>query len=352
MSANGSYDVVIVGAGLSGALVASTLAAEGQHVVVLEAAQSLGGTMRRQPGLAMLGTPTPFVELIDDVGTEKAHTLWELTSDNLVRLEILLDQLGVASSKSGSLRLAADPRQSETFRASAEQLRTYGYDVTLEDGNQYEDLVALNTRDDLLFDPRDLIARLLDQENIILELGVEVHTTKDRPDGSVAVWAHNQYLWADKVVFANGIHVTRFNSQLAEELRPVAVHTVVLNNVPALDRPLVLDSGHICFLPYEDRGYLTGWDTDETELIERLSAVGDQLCPDAIVDERFTTRIACTSDHLPIVGQMPGAPKLSFINGLGPFGLNLAMVATEELAALILEDRAPELFSIDRFADA
>ncbi|MBN1246460.1 MAG: FAD-binding oxidoreductase [Anaerolineae bacterium] len=351
MSANSPYDVVIVGAGLSGALVASTLAAEGQQVVVLEAAQSLGGTVRRQPGLALLGTPTPFIGLIDDIGAEKAHTLWELTSDNLVRLEILLDQLGVASEKPGSLRLATDSRQSELFRASAEQLQTYGYDVALEDGSQYEELVALSTHDDIVFDPQDLISRLLDQENIILELGAEVYATSDRPDGSVAVWAHNQYLWADKVIFANGIHATRFNSQLAAALQPVTVHTVVFNNVKEPERPLVLDTGHICFLPYQDRGYLTGWGEKEDDLIERLGAVAEQLCPDAVVHERFTTRIACTADHLPVVGQLPGAPNITFVNGLGPFGLNLAMVATEELAALVLEDRAPELFSLERFAN-
>ncbi len=349
MAINGPYDVVVVGAGLTGALVASTLAAEGQQVVVLEAAQSLGGTVKRQPGLALLGTPVPFLDLVKDIGSEKAHTLWELTSDNLLRTEILLDQLGIASKKPGSLRLAADPRECELYRASVDQLKTYGYNVDLEDDNKYEDLVAISTHDDIVFNPVDLVSQLLDHENIIVEAGTEAYTTTERQDGSVAVWAHQKYLWADKVVFANGIHATRSDNRLSDDLKPTYVHTVVLSNTQSLDRPLILDNGHICFLPLEDHGYLTGWSETSDGLFERLSSIGDQLCPGALVHERFTARVASTADHLPIAGQLPSTPNVYLVNGLGPFGLSLAMVATDELTALMIEGKEPELFSMNRF---
>ncbi|MCJ7550029.1 MAG: FAD-binding oxidoreductase, partial [Anaerolineae bacterium] len=192
MSTSGPYDVIVVGAGLAGALIASTLAAEGLQVVVLEASESLGGTIRRQPGLALLGAPTPFTELIAQVGKDLAHTLWELTSDNLVRLEILLDQNNVTTQRLGSLRLAADPDESDAFRESVQQLKTYGFSVDLEDDNRYGDLVAISTHDDIVFNPQDLISKLLDHENIIVELGAEAHTTKRRADGSIAVWAHQR----------------------------------------------------------------------------------------------------------------------------------------------------------------
>jgi glycine/D-amino acid oxidase-like deaminating enzyme len=52
-----------------------------------------------------------------------------------------------------------------------------------------------------------------------------------------------------------------------------------------------------------------------------------------------------------VVGRVSELPSVTFINGLGPFGLNLAVVAAEELTALILDDQSPELFHIDRFSD-
>ncbi len=350
MSASGPYDVIVVGAGLAGALIASTLAAEGLQVVVLEASESLGGTIRRQPGLALLGTPTPFTELIARLGKDLAHTLWELTSDNLLRLEILLDQNDIPTQKLGSLRLAANPDESDAFRESVQQLKTYGFSVDLEDDNRYGDLVAISTNDDIVFNPQDLISRLLDHENIIVELGVEAHTTKRRADGSIAVWAYRRYLWADKVIFANGIHATRLNNQLSQSLHPMCMHTIVLENIKALNRPLVLDNGGMCFLPYGDRAYLTGWSREEQDSLSRLSSVADQLCPRALVHGRFTTWIAYSLDHFPIVGQLEEEPGVYFVNGLGPFGLSLALVTTDALASLVLDGQAPEFFGLDRFS--
>jgi len=348
MSTSGPYDVIVVGAGLAGALIASTLAAEGLQVVILEASESSGGTIRRQPGLALLGTPTPFTELITQLGQDPAHTLWELTSDNLVRLEILLDQNNVTAQKLGSLRLAADPDESDAFRESVRQLQTYGFNVDLEDDNRYGDLVAISTHDDIVFNPQDLIHKLLDHENIIVELGVEAHTTKRRADGSIAVWAHQRYLWADQVIFANGIHATRLNSQLSRNLHPLCIHTIVFENIETLNRPLVLDNGRICFLPYGDRAYLTGWSREEQDSLSRLSSVADQLCPEALVHRRFTSWIASSADYFPIVGQLE-EPGVYFVNGLGPFGLNLALVTTDALASLILDGQTPEFFSVGRF---
>ena len=348
MSTADTYDVIVVGAGLTGALIASTLAEEGLRVVVLEAATSLAGTLRRQPGLALLGTPEPFIQLMERLGEELAHTLWELTSENLVRLEILLDRAGIPAQKTGSLRLAGDGAQSEIFRESAARLGTYGYAAELEDDSRYGDQVAISTADDLLFEPAALVSRLLDHDNIILELDAEVHKVKERPGDGIAVFAHKRFLWAEKVVFANGIHATRLCPELSQVLHPGNIHTLVFENTKTLARPLILDTGRIFFLPDGDAVYLTGWSDDETDTFWRLTAVAHQLCPDAMVHDRYTTRIARSDDMLPVVDRLPTNPNISVINGLGPFGLSLALVAADELAELVLYERQPELFSLKR----
>ncbi len=346
MSTIEPYDVTVVGAGLAGALVASILAEEGLQVVVLEATEALGGTIKRQPGLAMLGTPEPFTQVAARRGDEMAHTLWELTSENLVRLEILLERFGVASEKVGSLRLANDAKQSAEFRDSVMRLKEYGYAVTLEDDSRYGDQVAISTSDDLLFTPQALTSKLLEHENIIVEFDAEVEGIKRQPDGSIAVSAHKRYLWTRKVIFANGIHATRHDPNLAKIVRPACVHTIVFENNGALSHPLILDSGRVIFLPRGDNAYLTGWDDTEADLLWRLSTVANQLCPDALTRQRFTSWVAVRGDMLPLVGGLPDQPDTYLINGLGPFGLNLALVAADELAELVLHDRQPTLFAM------
>jgi glycine/D-amino acid oxidase-like deaminating enzyme len=272
--------------------------------------------------------------------------LWELTSENLVRLEILLERSGLRSEKVGSLRLANDAKQSTEFRNSATQLKEYGYAVTLEDDSRYGEQVAISTSDDLLFMPQELVSKLLEHENIIVELDAEVEGIKRQPDGSIAVAAHKRYLWTRKVVFANGIHAIRQDPALAEILHPACVHTIVFENTKTLVHPLILDSGRVLFVPYGDDAYLTGWDNSEVDILWRLGAVANQLCPDALISQRFTSWVAVRDDRLPVVGEIPGQPDTYTINGLGPFGLNLALVAAEELAELVLHNRQPTLFSI------
>jgi len=354
MATSGAYDVIVVGAGLTGALIASTLAAEGLQVVVLEAADATGGALRRQPGLALLGTPSLFTDAVTQLGEAQARALWELTSNNLVRLEILLDQNGVAMEKLGSLRLAATPDQTSAFRESVSALSTLGFNVSLEDDSRYGDLVAMSSPDDLVFVPRNLVSNLLDHENIILELNTEVHTIKRRADDSIAVWAYQRYLWADKVVYANGIHAIRQSSPLASHLHSTCIHTIVFDSDETEDdsRPLILDNGQMCFLPRQDLAYLTRWGRDEEENLRHLSAVAGQLSPGALVRERFTTRIASTNDSLPIVCESEAEPGVFYINGLAPLGLNLALTVTDELTALVLEGERPSLFGLDRLSAA
>jgi len=350
MATSGPYDVIVVGAGLTGALIASTLADEDLHVVVLEAADAAGGAIRRQPGLALLGTPSLYTDIVAELGEERARTLWDLTSDNLVRLQMLLEQHDVAADKRGSLRLATTPDQSGAFRDSVTALQSHGFSVALEDDNRYGGLVAMSSPDDLVFAPQDLVTKLLDHDNIILELNTEAYDTKRRTDDSIAVWAHQRYLWADRVIFANGIHAVRQGGPPAPHLHPTSVHTIIFDSdeTETGGRPLILDDGHMCFLPHQSRTYLTFWTRKEQDSLRRLSSVAEQLNPGALVRERFTTWIATTDDLLPVVCESGDEPGVFYANGLGPLGLNLALAAVDELAALVLEGEEPAHFGINR----
>jgi glycine/D-amino acid oxidase-like deaminating enzyme len=150
------------------------------------------------------------------------------------------------------------------------------------------------------------------------------------------------------VIFANGIHAIKFDPGLAEILRPACIHTIVFENTMTLTRPLILDSGRIFFMPHGDNIYLTGWDSNETDILWRLSAVANQICPDALVRQRFTSWVALRNGTLPVVGELPGQSGIYVINGLGPFGLSLALVAADELAELVLYKRAPTLFALEQ----
>jgi glycine/D-amino acid oxidase-like deaminating enzyme len=348
MAESDPFDVIVVGAGLTGAFVASRLAGDGLRVAIFEATDRVGGSLSRQPVLALLGTPEPLTDLKFRLGQESAQSLWQFTGENLQRLEALLDQFSVPYNKEGSLRLAKDAEQSDAFRDSAAELKAYGYAVELEDDNRYGDLAAIRTVDDFLFDPAALISKLLDHDNITVELNAEVHRIRHRADGKLAVWAHQHYIWCDKVILANGIHAARMDKRLSASLQATCVHTIVFEGVKNLLHPLILDSGRIAFLPWGERAYLVGWDENEVDIVWRLHSIADQLCPDALVQDRFTTWVAGSADKLPVVGRIPGEKEVYAISGLGPFGINLAIIVVDELAQLVMDDRAPTRFALNR----
>ncbi len=70
--------------------------------------------------------------------------------------------------------------------------------------------------------------------------------------------------------------------------------------------------------------------------------------PDALVRQRFTSWVALRNGTLPVVGELPGQSGIYVINGLGPFGLSLALVAADELAELVLYKRTPTLFALEQ----
>ncbi|HHE70888.1 MAG TPA: FAD-binding oxidoreductase [Chloroflexi bacterium] len=345
MATTGAYDAIVIGAGLSGALVASSLAEEGLHVVVLDARENPGGTMARQPGLALLGTACPFTVLGEMVGEDTALTIWEMTSEGLVRLEILLDQLGLQHTQPGSIRLATNQEESRALRRSAGQLREFGYRVRLEGEGE---AVAMHTEDDLIFDANHLIQRLLDHDHIIVEPGTEAHRISYREDGTIAVWAHHHYLWAETLVVASGAYVARLLLPLRDSFRVQAVHTLHLSNPDGLSSPILIDSGRFCYLPDGSGAYLSGWDGHGEMTLERLAKVASQICPDASVRSRFTVYTASTPDGLPLVGQPDPDRNLYVIGGFGPLGISLVLPAAEALLGLMLEGEGHPLFSLAR----
>lgn len=349
MSSSGPYDAIVVGAGLTGAMVAFHLAEEGLNVAVLEATAKTGGTVSRQPGLITLGTPEPFSQLEARWNTDVARQIWDLTHENLQRMAALVERTGVTTSPSSDLRLDDQQKGVESLGETAEQLQRYGYAVSLEATTPYGEGPGLRTSGSFVCLPGKLIAALLDHKAITLEFDAEVQQLKPRPEGGIAIWAHKHYLWADQVIIANGFHATRLHPKLGEVLRPDHVQTVKLENIKDYDRPCILNRHQACLVPYGEHVYLSGWGNSSQPIVERLSEIVQDYLPNAHVLERYAHWVMSSKDALPVVGQLPDMPGVTAINGLGPFGLNLVAVSADVLVKQLLNQHPVELFNLQRF---
>jgi glycine/D-amino acid oxidase-like deaminating enzyme len=348
MSTSDQYDVIIIGAGLAGALVARNLAAGGMQVVVLEATGSPGGTAKYKNILSMLGTPEPYSMLEARWGRVTALQIWDLTNKNLQLLIESLKETGQNIQNTGSIRTTTLGDEIEQWRDSVKLLQDQAYDIKFEVANDYQYEALMVTFDDITFSGEDLVNALLDHPNIIVEYNIEVHAVKQRNEGDLSIWGYRRYLWGDRVVLANGIYAIRFQDSLHKIIRPRYSHTIDVQPVPSLKHPMILEHGSVNIIPTGDMWHITGWGIEEHAVLNNIITTAKKYCPDAKIKERYSGWVAQSSDDIPIIGALSSNPSIYTINGLGMFGASWVFVAAQQLADLILNNNQPRFLNIAR----
>ncbi len=343
-------DVVVVGAGVAGALVARALAEQRLSVAVLEATAEPGGVARHGLGVAILGTPEPYVTLAERVGGKRAAQIWQLTRRNLELLAETLRRYDVPFERVGTLRTTGDGDEAQRYRRSVDLLTQQGYQVSLEDATDYGYLVGLRTTEDVAFEPPALIEKLLDHPNITLETDAEVQAVKSGQDGDVpivSIWAHKRYLRARGAVLTAGAFAVHLDRHLAHVLSPRLVQIAEVQERTPLPAVIVVEGGEVAVRAHGDRWRFVGRG-DGTPTWSRLAKAAQQFCPEAKITARRSGWVAASRDGLPVVGELPGAPKVYVIGGLGAWGLSWAWIAAERLTALMVHDEAPGPLALNR----
>jgi glycine/D-amino acid oxidase-like deaminating enzyme len=348
MSTTSHYDVIVIGAGLAGALVARYLADGGMQIVVLEATASPGGSAKSKHIVALLGTPEPYSELESRWGRESALHIWDLTFENLHLLNNCLGQQGREFQQTGSIRPTTRSDEIQLWQDSVHLLQDQAYDIELEGTSAYNYEALMCTYDDVIFDGKNLAKNLLDHPNIITEYGIEVNDIKPRKSGDLAIWGYRRYLWGDRVVLANGIHAIRFQDGLNSILKPAYIHTIDAHNVPSLKHPMIIERGSVNIIPSGDIWHITGWGNTEEDVLNNIIAIARNYCPEANVQIRNSGWVAQSHDAVPVIGALPNHPNVYTINGLGPFGASWVFVAARQLADYIMNNNQPRFLDISR----
>ncbi len=356
-----TYDAVVVGAGLTGALVAHHLAEASQNVVVLEAKSAPGGAAAKGAGVAFLGTPEPYAALQTRLGADEGRHIWKLTRRNLDLLTTTLQKVHQQATPVGSLRFTAEAAEAALLQESATLLRQDLYAAEIDDATGYGYLVGLRTAEDLIFDPAALTVTLLNHANITVEYETEVQAIHQahRPAGGraaepavLSIWARKHYLHARHVILANGAHAPRLHPGLADVISPLAMHAIDLRYAAALPTPLIINRGQVIVQAHGAHWRVVGWSNANEDILPVMAGVVQQLCPDAPVLARHSWWAAQSADGLPVVGQAPDMPNVSVVNGLGPCGWSWVCIAVDRLIGALLHDEKIGLLALDRFSTA
>jgi glycine/D-amino acid oxidase-like deaminating enzyme len=131
-------DVAVVGAGISGALVALELAESGQDVVIVDRAKPCRGSTFASTAMIQFELDTPLTELADKKGGAKAERIWRRSFEAVSRLGDLIHRHGFRCGwrERQALYLAGNEQGWRALQAEAAYRARIGLPSTFLDGSE------------------------------------------------------------------------------------------------------------------------------------------------------------------------------------------------------------------------
>lgn len=370
-------DVAIIGAGISGAMVAEALSADGLEVVCIDRRGPLLGSTSATTALVQFEIDQPLSKLSNRIGKDRAERAWRRSRLAVMNLKARIAELGIRCNAETrpSLYLAGDTLDANALRAESEARRragiyaTYLPRTTLREQFGIDRDGAILSHDNLVLDPRKLTAGMFAnacKRKARLFAPVEaVHIASGRDHVDIET-ADGPTITASHAVLATGYELT--------DIAPPADHKIISTwaiatrpqkralwpgeamiweaSDPYLYLRATADGRVIC--GGEDESF-----TDETrrdaliaEKSDRISEKLKQLLPqlDTTPEFSWAGSFGTTADGLPRIGAVPRHPRIFAVMGYGGNGLTYSRIAAEIVSAAIAggRDTDAELFGLQR----
>ena len=362
-----SCDVVVVGAGLVGAVVAARLSRAGFDTAVLEARSVAGGATGRSAGMVLAGLAGHYNWAAGAYGRQRAQDVWALTAEGRERLVETAERLAVPVGNTGSVALAVESAEAEALEESATLLQEDGFDVRFESGDPLGRgfRAALYNPADVTVDGAALTRSLLAAEEVTVHERTEVYDLEPEGEG-VRVWAQGRNVLCSGVVLAVNGYASLLDHYFTDKVAPtrsLIFATEPLDKV-VLEQPCCADYGYEYCRQLPDRRLLLGgWRRPQSS--DQEKGLGSDL-GDVVRDglarfassyfpeietrdaDRWSGIMGFTPDGLPLVGSLPDLPQVYFAVGLGGRGLAWAFVVADRLVELMLRDTDPGILSAAR----
>ncbi len=164
-----SADVLVVGMGISGAMIAEALTDEGWEVVMIDRRGPMLGSTAATTALVQYEIDTPLTTLAREIGLDLARRAWRRSRLAVANLEARIAELGLRCevARRPTLYLAGSRLTGSGLRAEAEARRASGIEAryltpgALRERFGIERPGAILSPDNLALDPRKLTAGLL-----------------------------------------------------------------------------------------------------------------------------------------------------------------------------------------------
>ena len=372
-------DVVVLGAGVSGAFSACLLAEAGCRVVVVDRRGAVLGSTPASTALIQYEIDIPLTELSVEIGPERAQAAYVACNGALAKIAAVAAKHSISCDlcERGSVFLARSPLDMEWFAAEVEARRRLGIEAALLSRQALLDRFgidrpgAIHSQAAMELDPFKLTHGLL---RAAVAMGAML-VREELPPWELKGGVHHMQVaggWtlsARRVVIATGY-------ETPEQFSPVSKHCTLKSTYALATQPLTAADA------WPESALL--WESGSPYFYARMTADGrivmggedepfsnaahrDALLPEktrtlldkfqllrpalGLVAERaWTGTFGESKDGLPLIGTLPAYDGCHFALGFGGNGITFALLAAEITRDAILGRPNPlsKVFAFER----
>jgi len=353
--------VAVVGGGLSGLSVAQRLTRAGIDAHVFEARSSVGaGMATRGIGIASTLLLDPPHRLIAAVGEETASEILRFSAEGVNEWGAHLHPTGVAYATKGSEEAEEIPMNMAAMRRMGVPAASWSPKHAVELGDGW--LCPSGGVIDLEAATAELA------HSLSVSTSTRVMRVDDQGLDLALHCADGQVTLADVVIMTGGAQITGWAEDKFHPIRHQALSTSPAP--PCIPIPLHIQYGYTSVRQNTDGTVMISgcrWATPHLEVGEtddtviqpavdaRLMSFLHQHWPqlrDTPITHRWTGITTTTCDGLPVIGPLPGRPRIISCGGFGAFSPSLALRAAQAVVDGITTGESPgvpECFSTRRF---
>lgn len=371
-----AVDVLVVGMGISAAMVADLLTEAGHDVAMIDRRGASLGSTPATTALIQFEVDTPLVELKRKIGADKALRAWRRARLAVANLRERIDELGIDCRMrprptlylAGNVLTGAALRQEAEARAAAGLSARYLTASELRAGFGIERAGAILSHGNLALDPVRLTAALLDRAR---RRGARLHAPEEAVKlrhgrDRVRVETRSGHeIAARHVVLATGYELLEpLRDERHQVISTWAIATrrqeksalwpgealIWEASDPYLYMRTTHDGRVVCggedaqFEDEETRDALLAKKTD------RIAAKLARLMPgiDPTPEFRWAGSFGNTSTGLPLIGPVPGRPRLFALMGYGGNGITFSRIGAELIRTALAggKDADADIFAL------
>ena len=364
------FDVIVVGAGISGALTAEALTRQGRTVLILDRRAPVSGSTPASTAMIQHEIDVPLTKLQAQRGARVANAAWRRSVAAINDLVELAEKLKIncQMQRKPALYLAGNQMDADDLADEAAARRKIGIRAelidraTLKADYGMSRAAAILSPDSASANPAQLTAGLLRacrKRGALIAAPVEVTDMAELPGGVALATRDGRVLTADHAVFCTGYE---FLPQMQTKSHHItstwALATGKIKDMPSWVRDTIVWEAADPYLYYRSdssgRIIAGGEDEDASEinsdpkLLDRKSkaivAKLKKLTGLAVGPAEFawSAPFSVTDDGLPIIDRVKGHDRVWAVMGFGGNGITFSMIAAQIVAAGIAGKKDPD----------